>query len=484
MTDMKETIKEDISIIEHTQPEILLAECYISIRNALFFILGAGIFSMVLIYALQDVELTFFLAVVSFNLLVLVLLIILQAKPGASSELLNALTSMAVFSVAGSLVILQGDLSHVPFVFILIFSVILCLTGMLSGPLWLLITYGLLPAFIVLAFIFIPDIFFAYAVDWVRLVLLLVWCIAIYFLGTYFNKMMVDMVLHARQLTEELDTLDKEVKSLDIEKEKEKQIQYIITVASKLRKLIASILTSAKEGKDNATKEDYDRNELGGAFDSIKGTADLLLRLVNNILDVKKFDNNQIGLQLQETDIKEVVLREVKKNEPRFAEKNVKLQVSETVTFGKMVLDEQRIQQMCGELLSNALDASQPEQTVNVNFSKTMMKNKQGLEESAISISIVNEGAGINENIKSFEKSYPMNLPESERYGIMLGLSVCKSIVTLHQGTIFAKNNSNGFGFTYTFILPFDLTLPEEPKEVEQKVETAEEGSEESDTSE
>ncbi|MGN6614606.1 MAG: sensor histidine kinase [Candidatus Nitrosocosmicus sp.] len=41
-------------------------------------------------------------------------------------------------------------------------------------------------------------------------------------------------------------------------------------------------------------------------------------------------------------------------------------------------------------------------------------------------------------------------------HGTGLGLYICKNIIGAHGGSIWAENNNNGKGATFSFSLPFD----------------------------
>ena len=68
-----------------------------------------------------------------------------------------------------------------------------------------------------------------------------------------------------------------------------------------------------------------------------------------------------------------------------------------------------------------------------------------------IFISVKDNGTGIDENImpKLFSKFQAKSF-----HGMGLGLYICKSIIEAHGGSIWAKNNDDGNGATFSFSLP------------------------------
>jgi signal transduction histidine kinase len=75
------------------------------------------------------------------------------------------------------------------------------------------------------------------------------------------------------------------------------------------------------------------------------------------------------------------------------------------------------------------------------------------IDSNVIVITIKDNGVGIDKDVlpilftKFASKSFQ---------GTGLGLYICKSIVEAHGGKIWAKNNENGKGATFSFSLPLD----------------------------
>jgi signal transduction histidine kinase len=65
-------------------------------------------------------------------------------------------------------------------------------------------------------------------------------------------------------------------------------------------------------------------------------------------------------------------------------------------------------------------------------------------------------GEGIDQEIFPRLFSKFTTTSKSSNDGIGLGLFISKAIVEAHGGKIWAENNSNGKGSTFTFSLPID----------------------------
>jgi signal transduction histidine kinase len=105
--------------------------------------------------------------------------------------------------------------------------------------------------------------------------------------------------------------------------------------------------------------------------------------------------------------------------------------------------DEERIAQVVRNLLENALKFTA---TGTIRISTRMAKSGR----EAI-VSVEDSGTGIDEEIlpRLFQK-FATKSPK----GTGLGLFICRKIIESHGGRVWAENNSNGPGATFSFSLP------------------------------
>ena len=136
------------------------------------------------------------------------------------------------------------------------------------------------------------------------------------------------------------------------------------------------------------------------------------------------------------------------------ANKNVKI----ILDFKKNVpttiyADEARLQQVINNLLSNAINFTN-KGTVIITAYKAQVDTNVEMgqqDEESIVVEIKDTGSGINPEMlpRLFEKFATRS---GSGYG--LGLYISKSIVDRHGGKIWAYNNKDGIGATFTFTLP------------------------------
>lgn len=114
---------------------------------------------------------------------------------------------------------------------------------------------------------------------------------------------------------------------------------------------------------------------------------------------------------------------------------------------GSVRFDAKRIRQVLLNLISNAIKASPPGGRVSLD---------SALADEAWRVSVTDEGAGLPASqleriFERFVRVTPAGNPDDTGSG--LGLSICRSIVALHGGRIFAEPGPEGRGLRVTFVI-------------------------------
>ncbi len=177
---------------------------------------------------------------------------------------------------------------------------------------------------------------------------------------------------------------------------------------------------------------------------------DRLVRLINDILDVQKFDAGR--LQLKPTEIQPLLLVERATENLRglAEEKNVDLQIISRIDAGKKIMaDKDRFLQIVTNLISNAIKFAPKDSNI-----KIICEDQSKLNQ--IRVLVQDEGPGISEEnqsklFRSFEQvgSHANNAHE----GTGLGLAISKALVQLHNGQIGLDSKENE-GATFWFTIP------------------------------
>lgn len=180
---------------------------------------------------------------------------------------------------------------------------------------------------------------------------------------------------------------------------------------------------------------------LGGIYDD----TEWLIRLVENLLSMTRFDGGNLKIRKSMELVEEVVYEAVQRTSKRFKDYKIKVTVPEEVIMASM--DGSLIEQVLINLLDNALKFTPKGSLIEV---KVYENNKNAIFE------VIDNGMGISEEIlpNIFDRFFTNGDKISDsRRGVGLGLAICKSIVEAHGGTISAYNKENG-GALFRFNIP------------------------------
>jgi two-component system, OmpR family, sensor histidine kinase VicK len=173
--------------------------------------------------------------------------------------------------------------------------------------------------------------------------------------------------------------------------------------------------------------------------------------LAEDILDVTRFESNALSLNKEEFILDELIQTKIKEfqNNLEF-NKKIKFEYH-TNTIEPIIIyaDKNRISQVIANLINNSIKFIKKEGTISINMDKRK-DNDYDTNEKVI-ISIKDTGMGIDKDIlpKIFKKFTTKSFQ-----GTGLGLYICKNIIKNHGGEIWAANNKDGKGASFSFYIP------------------------------
>jgi signal transduction histidine kinase len=234
-------------------------------------------------------------------------------------------------------------------------------------------------------------------------------------------------------------------------KESEKMKDEFINIAAhELRTPIQPIL-----GLSDIIYSKVKDEELHELLDIIMRNAKRLKRLTDNLLDVTKIESRSLMLN-KEKFIMNILISEVLKDYVNKQKNQLIVKIVYDFKRKEDIIveaDRDRISQVIHNLLDNALKfTTQNNQTIFVIVDK---KKESEEEKKVVIVSVKDTGEGIPEKIlpKLFSKFSISN----STTGTGLGLYICKNIIEAHEGKIWAENNSDENGATFSFTLPIAM---------------------------
>ena len=176
-----------------------------------------------------------------------------------------------------------------------------------------------------------------------------------------------------------------------------------------------------------------------------------MLNMVMNILDVYKYEDRTMQIELSRISIYEVVRNSV--NEVAFLAKQKDIKIESNVTKKIEVnVDEKIIERVLINLLSNATKYSIEKALIAVN---TVRNKRQGKKEELV-IKVKDNGAGIRKEVreKIFERFVQLEAKNSGTApSTGMGLTFCKLAIEAHGGDIGVESEL-GKGSTFWFTIP------------------------------
>jgi signal transduction histidine kinase len=223
------------------------------------------------------------------------------------------------------------------------------------------------------------------------------------------------------------------------------KIDFVHHVSYELRSPLTNIIGFAHFLGDEAfgSLTDKQREYLG----YITTSTNALLALINNILDLATIDAGAMSLTLGEVDIHASMNAAAEGVLDRLVKDNLKLDIEAAAGIGNFTADERRLRQILFNLLSNAVGFSPVGGTVTLSAER---------RSDAVVFTVTDQGPGISpeQKDKVFDW-FETDSKGSDHRGTGLGLSLVRSFVELHGGTVTIESTP-GQGTVVTCVFPVE----------------------------
>jgi len=186
----------------------------------------------------------------------------------------------------------------------------------------------------------------------------------------------------------------------------------------------------------------------------IMDSARQLERLIGDLLDVSRLHASQLKLRVAPVSLPELVRGRVEAAQSSSPDHRLRLESPDHLPTGRW--DRVRVEQICGNLLSNAMKYSPDGGEILVQLEDLGMDAR---------VSVRDHGVGIAPELlpRLFERFYRVPATAGRAQGVGLGLPITKSLVEAHGGTLTVES-VRGQGSAFIFTLPYrgSATGPEE----------------------
>ena len=236
------------------------------------------------------------------------------------------------------------------------------------------------------------------------------------------------------------------------------KLNFFTNVSHELRTPLSLILGPARElqKKEALTDRGLEYTNL------IEQNARRLLRLVNQLLDFRKIQSNKMELSLKEVDVVLFIQTACQNFDELAREKNIGFSFKSTNPRIKVWMDEEKMDSVIYNLLSNAFKFTPDHGSIEVSISESLSKNRVIVEVRDTGIGVPKEQE--ESLFKVFASHYNSNQPKQSGTGI--GLSLSKELVRLHGGELTYRPTPGG-GATFCIGLKTDSHPVQETQEKE-----------------
>ena len=218
----------------------------------------------------------------------------------------------------------------------------------------------------------------------------------------------------------------------------ETKMQFLINATHDIRSPLTLIMGPLNKLKTRITDAESKQD-----IDTIDRNAQRLLLLVNQILDERKIDKDQMHLHCQKTDLKEFLRGIMSLYNFNVQERSITLSLKEDESLKgegnlQVWIDRINFDKVISNLLSNAMKYTSDGGEITLIIGKN--------KESAI-IKVEDTGIGLKEEKtdRLFERFYQGNNNNDIHIeGTGIGLNLCRALVKMHGGAIRAYNRTDG----------------------------------------
>jgi PAS domain S-box-containing protein len=220
--------------------------------------------------------------------------------------------------------------------------------------------------------------------------------------------------------------------------------EFLATLSHELRTPLNAILGWTSLAMTRPLDREVER-----ALSTIHRNARMQVQLIEDLLDVSRVLAGKLRLDMRAIDFTEVCQGAIEATRPAADARGVTLEITYEVTPLMMVGDADRLQQVVWNLLSNAVKFTDRGGRVELSARHT--------DEGTMRLRVRDTGRGIRPEFLPhvFDRFRQADSSSTRQFGgLGLGLSIARSLVESHGGTIQADSSGQGHGATFTVTLP------------------------------
>jgi signal transduction histidine kinase len=229
--------------------------------------------------------------------------------------------------------------------------------------------------------------------------------------------------------------------------------------SSRLLHEIRNPLTTVKSGVGFLLKEMAGplTDQQSEVLKHISSNLEKLVALVNDMIDLSKFESGNVMLELMPTNLDELIPHVCERLGHQAKAKKLSMSINVQPNIPTLQLDTEKIDQIVTNLIDNAIKYTDEGGSISVSVA-TVKKELNGKVGEFAEVAIADTGAGISqEELPYVFDKYKEVLTgkTSKKKTTGLGLAICRSIAEAHKGMLTVESVA-GKGSTFRILLPTD----------------------------
>jgi signal transduction histidine kinase len=241
--------------------------------------------------------------------------------------------------------------------------------------------------------------------------------------------------------TKELKDANEELLHLD-----QLKSDFLATMSHELRTPLTSVIGYSDMLLSGMTGEVSEKQK--GFLRSILTSAEALLNLINDILDLTRIEAGKLELNLEPVELRSVLISVISVAKPRARDKKIQISTFLPTDLPTLQADPAKLGQILLNLLTNAIKYTHEMGKVGIEA--------RALSTGVVEIRVTDTGIGIQrEDIpRVFERFTQIDSSSTRNQGgTGLGLTITRDLIELHGGTIKVQSQL-GKGTSFTFTIP------------------------------
>lgn len=291
------------------------------------------------------------------------------------------------------------------------------------------------------------------------------WYLTLFAKFIYFLLILVLIYGVIRFISERIQHRQELMRREHLEEVNEGKLQFFINVSHEIRTPMTLIISPLE--KLMADTSSPERNQ---AYNLMYRNAQRILRLINQLLDIRKIDKGLMFVKMRETDIVGFIDDIMQTFEYQSEKRKIKFEFVHEMPQLNVWIDMNNFDKVLVNILSNAFKFTPENGEITVRLTEGIDESVSTPLRHYFEIVVSDNGVGIEaEKIeKIFERFYQIDHSQTNvNFGTGIGLHLARNLVELQHGIIYATNRKDTTGSEFIIRLPMGSEhLTEAEKEV------------------